>query len=93
MGDEKLLVRICGFTSHTLAVAWDIDSSNKCTTGTFLYNGMKLTEQVATPILEIGLFEEGGLVSDLSRRIRLQGGLYANVVDCAVIDSILGTYI
>ena len=50
-----------------------------------------MTEQVATRILEVGLFEEAGTISDLSGRIRLQGGLYANVADQATVDSIMGT--
>ena len=93
VGEEKLLARIGQFVSHTLNVAGDIDSSNKCTTGTLLYNGIKMTEQVASRILEVGLFEEAGIISDLSGRIWLQGGLYANVADRAIIDSIMGTYI
>ena len=58
VGEDKLLAQVGGFVSHTLNVAGDIDSSNKCTTGTLLYNGHKLTEQVASRILKIGLFEE-----------------------------------
>ena len=56
-----------------------------------MYNGMKLTKQVAFRILEIGLFEESGTVSNLSKRIRLNGGLYANVADKAAVDAIQGT--
>ncbi len=52
-----------------------------------------MTEQIATRILEICLLEEAGTISDLSGRIQLQWGLHANVADCAVIDSILGTYV
>ncbi len=93
MGENKLLARVGGFVSHTLNMGGDIDSSTKCTTGTLLYNGVKITEQVATRILEVGLFEEAGTISDLSGRIRLQGGLYSNVADNAVVDSIMGTYV
>ena len=53
---------------------------------------MKLNEQVDFQILEKALFEEACTVIELSSRISLSWGLYANIADKTTVDAILGTY-
>jgi hypothetical protein len=86
-------VRIGSQTSHSFFVARSLDKKHNCEVNTLVIGHQVIDYQSAQSVLEISLTEEFGRISDMSRRIKLPGNIYAKTSDQSVQDSLVGTMV